>query len=103
MKALKFFAKILLLLLIVVCVFGVYDHYQNKQAYEVKRKILDVLSSDLEDQKTIELENIGGVEWEQVCFISYELNGYDSAHGLDIPIKYLKIPENAFSQIADET
>lgn len=103
MKALKILVQIIIFCFILISTFGIYDHYSNKQAYDVQEKIIATLDTGFNEQSSIKLTNIGGINWEKVCFISYELNGYDAAHGLDIPIKYLKIPSKSFSQIADET
>lgn len=103
MKSLKFLAKIIIFLVIVIFAFNAYDYYRNKQAYDVKEEIIKTLNTGFNEQKSIELENIGGMKWEQICFISYELNGIDVSNGLDIPVRYLKIPESAFSQIANES
>lgn len=80
-----------------------YDYYKNHQAFDVKDRIVKNINRSFLEQKPIELDRIGGVDWEQICFISYELNGNDVSDGLDIPFKYLKIPKNAFSQIANES
>lgn len=102
MKILKYLAIFLILCLVFILIYNVYDFYKNRTAYNVKNKIIETFTSGFNEQKPIELENLGGVEWEQVCFISYELNGIDVSNGLDIPVRYLKIPRAAFSQVANE-
>lgn len=102
MKSIKYLTVFITLCLLPIFVFDIYDHYKHKQAYDAKKTIIEVLESGFKEQKSIELDNIGNINWEQICFISYELNGIDVSDGLDIPVRYLKIPRTAFSQVANE-
>lgn len=102
MKILKYVTLFIIFCFISILTFDVYDHYKNSRAFDAKEKIIEIVNLGFEQQKPIELGSIGGINWEQVCFISYELNGIDVSDGLDIPVRYLKIPREHFSQIANE-
>lgn len=99
MKALKYIA----VFIIFTIIFEAYNRFKNSEALETKSNIIEAINFGFKKKIPISLENIGGVSWDKVCFISYELNGIDVSDGLDIPVKYLKIPKHAFSQIANES
>jgi hypothetical protein len=78
------------------------DSYKNSDAYSVQKTIIEALNDGFKRTDPIDVENIGGIGWETVCFISYELNGIDVSDGLDIPVRYMKIPRKTFSQVAND-
>lgn len=79
----KWKASLLIILAFTIMFWGI-DTYKNGSAYKLQRIIQKEINAIVQDNKEISLETIGGVQWDYICFASYEAKGIDVADGIDV-------------------